>query len=218
MMTGTKTSFWICTACVAVLLPSCKKKAPPVVPPAAPPAVILPKPSPVKKPKPTSLPPGPKIETPPVGEPPFNVEVKPETTNIPPLPVPQKKRRNAARKTEPKSAQEVKTAEVKPEAVAETPPAGAAPLQLSGPKLVQILSPEEARDYVRRLDGALERIKSGLAVIQGKALNQGQKEEADRIKSFVAQAEQARDQDLVSAVSLAERADLLSRDLLERLR
>ena len=35
---------------------------------------------------------------------------------------------------------------------------------------------------------------------------------------FIVQAEQSRNQDLTSATSLAERADLLAKDLLERLR
>jgi hypothetical protein len=40
---------------------------------------------------------------------------------------------------------------------------------------------------------------------------------ADRVRTYLSQAEQARDQDLVTAVNLARRADLLAKDLFERL-
>jgi hypothetical protein len=53
--------------------------------------------------------------------------------------------------------------------------------------------------------------------VAGKALNAEQSEIAERIRTFQKQAEQARDQDLVTAVNLARRADLLAQDLVERL-
>jgi hypothetical protein len=54
-------------------------------------------------------------------------------------------------------------------------------------------------------------------VLAGKNLNAEQGEIAKRIQTFQKQAEQAREQDLVTAVSLARRADLLATDLLKRL-
>jgi hypothetical protein len=54
-------------------------------------------------------------------------------------------------------------------------------------------------------------------VATGKNLNPAQSEILNRIRTFQKQAEEAREQDLVTAVSLARRADLLARDLLERL-
>ncbi len=81
-----------------------------------------------------------------------------------------------------------------------------------------MLSSDQTKEYKRKLDSALERAKGAVLIIQGKTLNDEQKDTVTTIRSFVAQAEQAREQDLVSAVSLAERADLLSRDLLDRLR
>jgi hypothetical protein len=53
--------------------------------------------------------------------------------------------------------------------------------------------------------------------VAGKSLNGEQSEIADRIRTFEKQAEQAREQDLVTAVNLAKRADLLAQDLLQRL-
>jgi hypothetical protein len=81
-----------------------------------------------------------------------------------------------------------------------------------------MLPADQVKEYAKKLEGALERAKSAVVIIQSKNLNNEQKDTFSTIKSFVAQAEQAREQDLVSAVSLAERADLLSRDLLDRLR
>jgi hypothetical protein len=50
-----------------------------------------------------------------------------------------------------------------------------------------------------------------------KPLTREQIDIRNRIRTFQKQAEQAREQDLVTAVSLARRADLLAKDLLERL-
>jgi len=63
----------------------------------------------------------------------------------------------------------------------------------------------------------LDRVARELAIVEGKNLTADQKETAERIRTFRKQAEQAREQDLLTAVSLARRADLLAKDLLERL-
>jgi hypothetical protein len=85
------------------------------------------------------------------------------------------------------------------------------------PKLAQMLTPEEQRENVRTLDESLDRVNRALVIVEGKNLTADQKEEAERIRTFRKQAEQAREQDLLTAVSLARRADLLAKDLLERL-
>ena len=51
----------------------------------------------------------------------------------------------------------------------------------------------------------------------GKNLTVDQKDIAERVKTYALQAEQAREKDLVTAVNLARRADLLATDLLQRL-
>ena len=61
------------------------------------------------------------------------------------------------------------------------------------------------------------RVKKALNNLAGKKLNPEQTEVVNRIRTFQVQAEQAREQDLVTAVSLARRADLLAKDLLGRL-
>ena len=85
------------------------------------------------------------------------------------------------------------------------------------PTLGQLFTPEETREYNRTIDESLDRVKKALAIVAGKNLTAGQSELAGRIRTFQKQAEQAREQDLLTAVSLARRADLLAKDLLERL-
>jgi hypothetical protein len=99
-------------------------------------------------------------------------------------------------------------------------PATTAPAELpvAPPRLAQMLTPEQLRENTRTLDESLERVNRALAIIEGKNLTADQKDIAERIRTFKKQAEQARrEQDLLTAVSLARRADLLAKDLLERL-
>jgi hypothetical protein len=100
-----------------------------------------------------------------------------------------------------------------------TPPKPVAPGPVTpvAPKLAQMLTPEELRENTRALDESLDRVNRALSVVEGKSLTADQKAEAERIRTFRKQAEQAREQDLLTAVSLARRADLLAKDLLERL-
>jgi len=80
-----------------------------------------------------------------------------------------------------------------------------------------MFTPEELRDNTRTLEESLDRVNRALAIVEGKNLTADQKETAERIRTFRKQAEQAREQGLLTAVSLAKRADLLAKDLLERL-
>jgi hypothetical protein len=106
-----------------------------------------------------------------------------------------------------------------PPAVAPKPPVVVAPPESppTPPKLAQLYTPEEQRENTRTLDETLDRVNQQLARVEGKNLNAEQKDTVERIKTFRKQAEQAREQDLLTAVSLARRADLLAKDLLERL-
>ena len=106
-----------------------------------------------------------------------------------------------------------------PPAVAPKPPAVAAPPESlpTPPKLAQLYTPEEQRENTRTLDETLERVNQQLVKLEGKNLTAEQKDTVERIKTFRKQAEQAREQDLPTAVSLARRADSFAKDLLERL-
>jgi len=97
------------------------------------------------------------------------------------------------------------------------PPPAPAPEPPPLPRLGQIFTAAQLREYNRTLDQSLERVRRALAVAGRKNLSSDQNEIVNRIRTFQKQAEQARDQDLVTAVNLARRADLLARDLLERL-
>ena len=85
------------------------------------------------------------------------------------------------------------------------------------PRLAQILTPEESRRNTQELDQYTESVKRALTKVAGKNLTAEQKDIAERVQTYLTQAEQAREQDLVTAVNLARRADLLAKDLLERL-
>jgi hypothetical protein len=63
----------------------------------------------------------------------------------------------------------------------------------------------------------LERVRRVLVAVVGRNLNRDLTEMVGRIQTFQRQAEQARETDLVTAVNLARRADLLAQDLLKRL-
>jgi hypothetical protein len=85
------------------------------------------------------------------------------------------------------------------------------------PRLGQIFTAEQLREYNRAVDESLDRVRKVLGVVAGRNLNPEQTEIVSRIQTFQKQAEQAREQDLVTAVNLARRADLLAQDLVKRL-
>jgi hypothetical protein len=96
--------------------------------------------------------------------------------------------------------------------------AGPATPDAPPPRLAQLYTPEEAKQLTRILEESLESVNRAVAIVEGKNLTPAQKDIAERIRTFRKQAEQARrDEDLLAAVSLASRADLLAKDLLERL-
>lgn len=103
-----------------------------------------------------------------------------------------------------------------PPKVQATAPAPEPPATVA-PRLGQIFTPGQLKEYNRTLQESFARVDKALARLNGKRLSPEQSETADRIRTFRKQAEQAREQDLVTAVSLAKRADLLAKDLIERL-
>lgn len=83
----------------------------------------------------------------------------------------------------------------------------------ASPKLGQIFSAEQRNEYNKTLDDSLERVRKVLSVAAGRTLSEAQSEIVNRIRAFEKQALQTRDQDLLAAISLANRADVLARDL-----
>ena len=84
-------------------------------------------------------------------------------------------------------------------------------------RLGQIFTAEQSRDYNRALEESLDRVRRVLGAVAGRNLSPELTQIVSRIQTFQRQAEQAREQDLVTAVNLARRADLLAQDLVKRL-
>src|SRR5262249_19594548 len=85
------------------------------------------------------------------------------------------------------------------------------------PRLGQIFTAEQSREYTKVLEDSAARAQRNLTVIERKRLTAEQGRRVETIRAFLKQAEQARDQDLLTAVNLARRADLLAKDLVESL-
>ncbi len=95
-------------------------------------------------------------------------------------------------------------------------PPPAAP-EAPAPKIVQLFPAEQQRAYNRELDDILERDQRALEALARKNLDADQRDRMAQIHELLTQAKQAREQDLVTAVNLARRADTLAKDLLDRL-
>ena len=85
------------------------------------------------------------------------------------------------------------------------------------PRLGQIFTAEEIKEYNSDLDRNLDNVRKLLGTLGRRAKSAEDRQTVERIQTFLRQAEQARQEDLVTAVSLARRADLLAQDLLKRL-
>ena len=158
-------------------------------------------PPPVTAKAPEPVPPAPEIASPP------EVAFEPAVYDFP-------------RQTDPGSRFPAPPPARPPRPVANIPKPQPAPSETpSAPalRLSQILTPEELRRNTQDLEKYTESVKSRLAKVAGKSLTPEQKDIAERVQTYLTQAEQAREQDLVTAVNLARRADLLAKDLVDRL-
>jgi len=172
--------------------PFWRKKAP-AAPPVPPPQVTLPE---TPKPAPSAIPPPPET-------PPAKLESAIEVPPPEPLPPP------------PDNSQP------KPQRPAAAQQAGPSPAEASPdpplPQLGQILTPAQRAEYNRNIDQSLHRAEKTLQVASGRTLTREQAASVAMIASFIRQAESLRNDDLVTALSLAQRADLLAKDLNSRL-
>ena len=173
------------------------KPQPVQTPPQPTPAELKPPP-----PKVEPLPgPAPKIETKPP-EVPSAVAVAPN----PPAP----------HKRKPKKPVVASTGTAQSPPIATTPDPTPPPVTI--PKLGEILSDDQKLQYQKICDESVLRAKGSLALLRGYTLTSDQKQSVTRINAFIKQAEQARNKDPQTARQLAERADLLSRDLVQTVR
>jgi hypothetical protein len=81
-----------------------------------------------------------------------------------------------------------------------------------------VLTPEEREENIRAIDRALVRSRQALRAARSRGLTTEQTAEAQRIETFIKQAELGRTRDPITARSLAERADVLARNLFNRVR
>jgi hypothetical protein len=95
---------------------------------------------------------------------------------------------------------------------APTPAAPPAPVQ-PAPKLGDILSADDQKQFSASIDQSLSRAQASLNSIGGRQLNKDQQAQVEQIRNFMRQAQATRGSDLAGAKSLAERAEVLARDL-----
>ena len=140
------------------------------------------------------------IDTPPVPEP------KPqEPPTFPKAP----SRPQRARQVTP--VPEIPASEAQPAPAAPTPPVRVAePLKLS-----PMLSDNEQRELNAAIKDLIDRAERNLTAARARNLTPQQKELVRQAEVFMAQAQTTRTTDLTAARSLAERAELLSREALK---
>ncbi len=167
--------------------------------------------------------PPPKVEAP--GPPPKIDTKAPEVpltvARIPTPPAPKPKRRQPRKPStaigtvqatvpQPVKDQPATAVEVPP-MVTPTPPANV-------PKLGEVLSDDQRSQLLKSCDESIGRAQEALSQLSGASLSADQKQSMTRVKVFISQAKQARQRDPQTAKQLAERADLLSRDLIRTVR
>jgi hypothetical protein len=86
------------------------------------------------------------------------------------------------------------------------------------PRLGDILTPQQERQYNTAIDQSLARAQSSLGSIANRQLTKEQQGVVTQIQGFIQQAQTTRQSNLPAARSLAERAEVLARDLAGSLR
>jgi hypothetical protein len=86
------------------------------------------------------------------------------------------------------------------------------------PAFGQILTPQQQTELRRSYQQSAQFARQTLSQLSGRALSQDQADTANRIRSFLSQADEAQSKDPSVAAQLARRAELLARDLLNSLR
>ena len=98
-----------------------------------------------------------------------------------------------------------------PAAVPVTPPA-------EPPRLGDILTPEQERQYNAAIDQSVAHAQASLASLANRQLTKEQEATLSQVQNFIQQARETRQTDLAAAKSLAERAQVLAHDLVESLK
>jgi hypothetical protein len=103
-----------------------------------------------------------------------------------------------------------------PQPAAKPTPLPPAPVPV--PALGEILTDAQKREIEKDLAQNESHARAALTKTAGRGLTTAQRENAERIRTFLQQAEQARTRDLSTAQQLARRASLLADDLLKSLK
>jgi len=103
-----------------------------------------------------------------------------------------------------------------PAPAAQPPPPSTAPPD--PPRLGDILTPDQQRQYNTAIDVSLAHAQASLGFISTRQLTREQQSTVAEIQNFIRQAQEKRKDELAAAKSLAERAEVLSHDLVASLR
>ncbi len=103
---------------------------------------------------------------------------------------------------------------VQSQAPSATPPSTPAP----APQLRPILGAQQRQEFEGLIRERVARARQALSAVRGKSLSRSQRTVVGQIETFIRQAEQARSDDLIRAGNLAERADVLAKDLMQSIR
>jgi hypothetical protein len=79
--------------------------------------------------------------------------------------------------------------------------------------LGDIVAPDAQRQYNATIDQSLARAQASLAAIANRQLSKDQRTLVEQIRNLMQQARAARSSDLPGAKSLAQRAEVLAKDL-----
>jgi hypothetical protein len=97
---------------------------------------------------------------------------------------------------------------------AQAPAAPPTPAQ-PPPAFGQILTPQQQAEFRRSYQQSAQFARQTLSQLSGRALSRDQADTANRIRSFLSQADEAQSKDPSAAAQLSRRAELLARDLLK---
>ena len=191
---------------VAIGSASCRRRQV-SVPLSTPPAPSARRPTP----EPQPLPPPPAISTPAPSPasttPPVQAQEPPATYQVN-KPAPSTAKKPARPSPAPGAAPAPS-----PAAATSATPAAPAPAAVAPPKLGDVLTDDQQKQYSASIDQSLSRADASLNALNGRQLNKDQQSEVEQIRSFMQQAKSARGSDPAGAKSLAERAEVLARDL-----
>jgi type IV secretory pathway VirB10-like protein len=169
---------------------ACRKKALPLAIPAAPAATTAPVEPMEQPPQQTSVP----------AQPPATL---PQPTVAPPPPEEVSQPKKSARRI-PRAATPATPA---------TSPSPNQPLRLG-----EMLTPEQERQYNAAMDRCLQRAQANISTVLKRQLSKEQQGVVAQVQSFMDQAQSTRKTNLTAAKSLAERADVLARELARTVR